>query len=134
MAVGGDIIEIQYNHPTLGSGTLYPKADEDSTFDPGGFRSADEVNGVDGAGNMIDTLTRRRWSLETTVSWDMNSRQELEAVIAMAGSTEQADWTITHVNGTVYGGKGKPVGDLAGAGKGATFPLKLSGGGIMKQI
>lgn len=134
MAVGGDIIEATYNHPTVGSGILFAKAAEDSTFDLGGFRSSDEANGVDGGGNMIDQLNRVRWSMDLVVAWDMNTREDLENITAMTESPELADWTFSHVNGTVYGGKGKPVGDLQGNGNAATFPLKVSGGGKLKKI
>lgn len=134
MAVGGDITEITWNHPTLGSGVMYPKAGEDSTFDLGGFRANDDANSIDGGGNMIDQLNRVRWSLESTIAWDMNTDLTLEKIVALAGSPEQADWTISHVNGSVYGGKGKPVGDLQGAGNAATFALKISGGGKLKKI
>lgn len=134
MAVGGDITEITWNHPTLGSGVMYPKAGEDSTFDLGGFRANDDANSIDGGGNMIDQLNRVRWSVESTIAWDMNTDLTLEKIVALSGSPEQADWTISHVNGSVYGGKGKPVGDLQGAGNAATFALKISGGGKLKKI
>jgi len=134
MPVGGDIIEITYNHPDLGTGTFYPKADEDGTFDPGGFRSADEDTNVDGAGNMIDVLTAKRWSVETTISWDMSERNEEETLLALQSSPKQADYTFTHINGTVWGGKGKPVGDIAGATKDSTLPVKFAGGGKLKKI
>jgi hypothetical protein len=134
MAVGGDILEITYNHPTLGTGVIYPKASEDSTFDTGGFRANDDANMIDGAGNMIDQLNRVRWSVETTVAWDMNLRKDLETLSAQSSSPLLGDWTFTHVNGVVYGGKGKPVGDMQGNGNAATFSLKISGGGALKQI
>ncbi len=134
MAVGGDIIEITFNHKTLGSGTVFPKAAEDSTFNLGGFRSNDDANMVDGGGNMIDQMNNTRWSLETTVAWDMNDEKTLEKLSELAESPVLADWTLSHVNGSVYGGKGKPVGDLSGNGNAATFPLKLAGGGKLKKI
>ena len=56
--IGGDILEITFNHPTLGSGIIFPKAAEDSTFDLGGFRSNDDAAGVDGSGEMIDQSDR----------------------------------------------------------------------------
>lgn len=128
-ATGGDITEITYNHPTLGSGTLYPKAKEDSTLNHGGFRSEDDENGVDGSGRMIDKMSRGRWSVECVVGWDNNVAKELEAVVKMAKSSVEADWTFTHVSGQVYGATGKPVGNLNGAMAAATFQLKVAGGG-----
>tara|TARA_R110001632_G_scaffold89055_7_gene192195 strand:+ start:2059 stop:2469 length:411 start_codon:yes stop_codon:yes gene_type:complete len=134
MATGGDILEITYNHTTLGVGTLYPKSNEDSTFDQGGFRSNDDANMIDGAGNMIDQINRVRWSLECSLSWDMNEREDLDRLVSLAGSPITADWTITHANGSVWKGKGKPVGDLQGNGNTANFSLKLSGGGKLSKI
>jgi hypothetical protein len=134
MAVGGDIVEITYNHPTIGTGTIFAKAGEDSTFDLGGLRSDDDANGVAGNGEMIVKLSRARWSFEVTVAWDMNTREDLEKITDLAGSPVDADWTISHASGEVYGGKGRPVGDVSGNGNAATFPLKLSGGSKLKKI
>lgn len=134
MAVGGDIVEITFNHPTVGSGVLFPKAGEDSTFDTGGFRSNDDANMVAGNGEMIDQMNRVRWSLEAVIAWDMNTRGDLEKMVELAGSPVEAEWTVTNINGTVYGGTGKPVGDLQGNGNAATFTLKVSGGQKMKKI
>lgn len=131
--VGGDIVEITFNHPTLGNGVIYPKAAEDNTFDLGGFRSSDEENMIDGAGNMIDQMNRKRWGFEGTIAWDMNTALTLEQIVTLASSPVQATYTFSHVSGAVYSGTGKPVGDLKGAGNNATFPLKIAGGGILKQ-
>lgn len=133
-AIGGDLIEITYNHPTLGSGTFFPKSGEDSTFDTGGFRGNDDSGMVAGSGANIRQLNRKRWSLETTLAWDNNSAEEVEKLSALAASPEEADWTISHISGTIYGGKGSPVGDIQGNGNAATVPLKISGGGELKKI
>ena len=134
MPVGGDILEVTFNHPTIGTGVFYPKSSEDSTFDLGGFRSNDEDTGIDGSGQMIDQMNRKRPSFEVAISWDMNDKEDLEKLVELASSPIQADWTITHINGTVYGMKGKPVGDLQGNGNAATTTLKVSGGGRMNKI
>lgn len=133
-AIGGDIIEITFNHPTLGSGVLFPKAGEDSTYDLGGFRSNDDAQMIDGAGQMIDQMNRARWSFEAQIAYDMNDVGELENMVALAGDPVPAEWTFTNKNGTVYGGTGKPVGDLAANGNSAGFPLKVAGGGILAKI
>ncbi len=132
-AVGGDIIEVTYNHPNLGSGIMFPKAGEDSTFDPGGFVENDDAQMVDGGGNMISQKTRKRWSFEGTIANDFSDKT-IEKIQALANSPVAAEWTFSHINGTVYGGTGMPVGDIAVNGNAATFTLKVSGGGIMKQI
>lgn len=133
-AVGGDILNATFNHPTLGSGTVFPKAGEDSTLDLGGFRSNDDDAAVDGSGEMIDQINRKRPSAELTVAWDDNVRDDLLKVVKMAGSPIKAVWTITRVNGSVYKITGKPVGDLKGAMNTATFPLKIAGSGQAEQI
>lgn len=127
MAVGGDILEVTYNHPTLGSGVFFPKSSESNTYDTGGFRSKDEANGIDGSGTPIDTMNQIRGSFEVTVSNDMNTNQELEKAVALAESPVPATWTFSVINGVSYTGSGKPVGDLQGDVDKATFKLKVSG-------
>ncbi len=134
MPVGGDIIEITFNHPSLGSGTLKPKSAEDSTYNIGGFRSEDDMNKIAGDGEAIDTINRTRWAFEVPASWDMNGANELELLAEMSGSPVPADWTFTNINGTVWGGKGKPVGETPGNGNTAIITLKVSGGGRLRKI
>lgn len=133
MAVGGDIIEVTFNHPVLGSGTLYPKAGEASTFDLGGFRGTDEDNGVDGGGSTIRSLSQKRWSFEVPISNDMNIKNELEKISAMAGDPLEATWTITHINGSVYSGTGAPVGDVKLNGLDTLVTLKVAGGAKLEK-
>jgi hypothetical protein len=134
MPVGGDIIEVTCNHPTLGAFVYFPKSAEDSTYDLGGYRATDDANMVDGGGNMIDQLNRARWSFEVPLSMDMITEETMESLVSMAGSTELGEWTFTNINGTVYQGTGKPVGDLQGNGNASTIPLKVSGGGRLRKI
>lgn len=131
--IAGDVTEITYNHPTLGTGTFFPKAGEDSTFDPGGLRSNDDANGVDGAGRSIKQLNRARWSFEGTIANDMNTENDLAKVAALAADPVDADWTFAHINGTVWKGKGSPVGDVGANGNAGTMSLKVSGGGELKK-
>lgn len=134
MPVGGDIIEVTYNHPTLGSGVFYPKASEDSTFDLGGFRGNDDANMVDGGGRNMRQLNRVRWSFEVLLSWDMNTARELQTLTAMAKDPQEATWTMTSINGSVFQGTGAPVGDINGNGNPSTFTLKVAGGLELTQI
>lgn len=132
--VSGDIIEVTYNHPALGSGVFYPKAAEDSTYDLGGYRSGDDANMVAGNGETIRQLNQVRWSFEVPIANDMNVRQDLEKLTALASDPLEAEWTITHINGSVHGGTGAPVGDIKSNGNAGTITLKVSGGGKMKKI
>lgn len=132
--IAGDLIEVTYNHPELGSGTIFPKAGESTTLNTGGFFSTDEANGVDGGGNLIVTMQRNVSSASFTAAWDNNVRKDLEALTALAAHPVDADWTLTHVSGIVYGGKMRPVGALEGDMGAATIAVKLAGGNKLKQL
>jgi hypothetical protein len=134
MFTGGDILEVSYKHPTLGSGTWFPKAGEDGTFDPGGYRADDDANSITGDGQMIDKINRVRWSFEATVAWDMAVNDELDQARKLSESPVLADFTFTHINGVIWGGKGKPVGDIQGNTNSAQMSIKLSGGGRATKI
>jgi len=131
---GGDLIEATYNHPTVGSGTIYLKSGEDIQVNYGGYTSDDDDAGVTGDGQMIDKMTRKRWFVSTTVAWDMTEKDELEKLQAMQDNPVLADWTFAHIVGKVWAGRGKPVGDLNGAAQDATIPLKVAGGGKLESI
>lgn len=132
--VSGIIKEITVNHATLGSHVFFPKASEDSTIDPGGYRSADDAGMIDGGLNMIDQMNPVRWSVECPVAWDQVNRKDLDFAVKLASSPVEGEYTFTHISGTIYGGKGKPVGDLQGNGNTGVFTLKVSGGGVLKTI
>ena len=131
MATGGDIIEVTYNHPTLGTNIFSPKAAEDSTYDLVGFKGNDDANMISGSGKNIRQLNLNRWFFEVVYTWEDG---DLERMSDLAGDTVEAEWTFTHKNGTVYRGLGSPVGDIQGNGNAATFTAKISGGGILEQI
>ncbi|MCE3278019.1 MAG: hypothetical protein K0S44_210 [Bacteroidetes bacterium] len=134
MPVGGDITEITWNHPTKGSGVLKPKSNEDSTFDEGGIRGNDDANMITTGGQSIRQLNRVRWSFEGTMSWDMNSADEVKQMRDLAGDPVEATFTISHINGTVWKGTGSPVGDIQGNANTATFNLKIAGSNDLKKI
>lgn len=130
----GDITEITANHPTLGTKTFYPKAGEAATYDLGGITSDDDAQGVDSSGGVIRKMNNKRWSVDITIAWDANDREDLEFLQSLAANTTPADWTYSWINGTVYGAKGFPVGDVQGDTGAGTIKLKTAGGGKMKKI
>lgn len=133
--LGGDILEITFNHPTIGAGRFAPKANEDTTFDKGGFRATDDANGVDGSGAPITQLNRVRWMFEGPVAWDNgNDPDAADRLIQLSGSPVDADWTFTHINGNVYAGKGRPVGDIQVNANSGIISMKISGGGTLDKI
>lgn len=125
MAVHGDIIEITYNHPTIGTGVFSPKANEGNTFDVGGIRANDDANMVTGNGSIMWQLNRAIGSFEILVENDyITGNDTLKASLLQADPVD-ADWTVTHINGNVYKGTGRPVGDLQVDMNAGTFTLKV---------
>ncbi|OJV51646.1 MAG: hypothetical protein BGO31_00130 [Bacteroidetes bacterium 43-16] len=135
MAVGGDIIEVTVNHPTLGTGIFKIKSNEGSTFDLGGIRKNDDANQIATDGSIIRQMNMAAWSFElTAVNDTVASKPAAEFVCDLQASPEEGDWTFTFINGTVYGGLGSPVGDVQPDANVATFTLKVNGGGKLKKI
>jgi hypothetical protein len=133
MARGGDLLDASWTHPTLGQGTLYFKAGEDSSYNTGGFMSDDDDQGVDGGGVFIDKLTRERCFFKGVAVNDMEV-STIEKVKALAGSPQLATWTFSCANGFVYKVTGKPVGSMEANVNASTFDLKVAGGGTATQI
>lgn len=132
MAAHGDIIEVRFNHPTIGSGVFYPKANEGNTFDPGGIRNNDDANMVTSAGSVMYQKNRAVGSFEVLIENDSRTRLDAEKVVELQTSAEEADWTITHINGSVWKGTGQPVGDVAVDVNAGTFTLKVVAGSFVK--
>lgn len=126
MAVHGDIIEVTYNHPTLGNGVFFPKANEGNTYDPGGIRNADDANMIAGNSDLILQKNRVRGFFEVLIENDQNVRNDATKVAALAADPVPANWTFTLINGTVYAGTGVPVGDINPDINAGTFTLKVA--------
>ena len=131
---GGDVLEITYNHPTLGSGSFQPKAAEEGTYHLGGMRNNDDANSVSSSGSNIRIMNNTRWFFEQTIAVDQNLAETQEKLAALAQSPVDATWTITHINGTVYRGNGAPVGEIDANVGNATLTLKVAGGGTLQKI
>lgn len=134
MAVHGDILEITYNHPTIGSGVLFPKANESTTIDLGGFRNNDDASQVTTAGDLMIPKNRVAGSFEVTVENDNIFRNDLRRMVDVSGENDLADWTIQHISGAIYTGKGVPVGDLQADMNTGTFTLKVAFGAGLTKI
>jgi hypothetical protein len=132
IVTGGDITEIAWSNPLLGSGFLYPIAGEESTFCLGGF-TGDDDKVVDGAGRLINSLHRVPWDFKVKVANDMVNTREFEAMVDVAGSTEDTTWTISVINGAVYKAQGTIQGRLELNGSKSAFELMVVGGGTLGQ-
>lgn len=131
MPSGGQIKEITCNNPEIGSITMYPKSSEDSTYDNGGVRTADDATSIDGSGAAIYSKNYMRPSFAVKIGWDMQNRNELEYLSAETAVVSESVWTFTNINGVIYQLTGKQVGDLNGNGNTSTIDLKVSGSGQM---
>jgi hypothetical protein len=125
MAVHGDVIEITVNHPTLGSKSLFPKANETCTYDLGGFRNEDDANMITGNGSLMTKKNRQHGFFEVVIEIDQNVREDLEYLRDLAASPVKADFTYQMVNDAIYTGKGEPVGDLQPDANAGTMTLKV---------
>lgn len=130
---GGDITEISWSNPDLGSGFFFPVAGEDSTYDLGGIRANDDGI-LDGAGRLINSMNRKPWMFSVLVANDMVNNNEFEAASAIAQSTVDTTWAFTNINGVTYQAQGTIQGTVELNGNKSTFTLKVVGGGnLVKQ-
>lgn len=131
--IGGDILEIVCQH-TLGEFRFQAKSNESFTLDPGGVRTNDDANQITGGGEMIVQKNRMRWSFEGPIAVDPISNNEFENLPKLAAHPDLGTWTITHISGTIYKGRGTVVGDLNTDTNAAQMTLKVSGSGILEKI
>ena len=135
MFTGGDLIEITCQHPTIGLIRLAPKGSEDTEIDPGGYMNQDSDDSVTGDGQNIVVKNAKRWSVVTPpigLSESPNNLIQLQQVI---DSAEEAVWTFTFIDNSVYKGTGTIMGDLKGNKNTAMInSIKVGGGGRLEKI
>lgn len=129
----GDVDEIVCQH-TLGEFRFNPKSNESFTIDKGGIRANDDANQVTSNGQMMSQMNRVLWFFEGPVAVDTINDIELENVSKLSGHPDLGTWTFSMVNGAVYKGKGRPVGDIQTDSNAGTMTLKIAGGGILEKI
>lgn len=133
MAAHGDILEITFNHPTVGSGVFVPKANEGNTFDPGGFRTNDDTSMVTVTGDLIRQINRVAGNIEVLVENDPAVRKDIQKAQQLAADPVMAVFTVTLYTGQVFKGLSVPVGDLTYDINAGTFPLRLRAGSFEEQ-
>lgn len=132
--IGGDFEEVFCSHPEFGQMRFYPKANESFTVDFGGVTSNDDENSITSAGDMIDQLNNRRWSVEGPIAIDMRGGQEEEFLNNVSRSPILSTWTLTHISGAIWVGQGKPVGSRAYDTNAGTLTLKIAGSRRLESI
>lgn len=125
-AVGGDIEEFIVNHPTLGARSFKPKANEDNTFDRGGIRSDDDEAMITTDGELIVKLTRVRGFIEVVLANDQGTANDSDFLNQLSASPESFDLTISLINGSTFGAKGRIVGSIEENLNAATVSIKVA--------
>jgi len=133
MAEHGDIIDITFTNPDLGSGRFSPIAANSNSYDVGGFRNSDDANMITGNGDLVVKKNRVRAHFECLVEDDMNVAEDAVKAAAIAASSKSTEWTFSLVNGTVWRGSGIIVGDIQPDTDAGTFTLKVAAK-IFKKI
>lgn len=133
MATSGDFVEVTCAHPDLGTLVFEPISGQSGNYDLGGFTSSDDANNITAKGQRIDQMNRKPWMFEIPILNDMANGDQ-ENIQALQNSTKPGEWTFAHVNGTVYSGTGKPVGEVKGDGNNGQLAIKVMGSGVLRQI
>lgn len=131
--LGGDILEVVCQH-ALGEFRYAAKSNEDFNIDEGGIRVNDDANQITGNGQAIYQKNRVRWMLEGPIAIDFSSGKEQDSLNKLAEHPDEGTWTITHISGTIWKGKGSPVGDLQPSTNTAQMTLKVSGSGKLERL
>ena len=124
----GDIKEITYNHPVIGSGRFRPKSGEGNTYNIGGFMNNDDSNSISSDGDLIMTKNRVRGTLEAVVvnSTAIGESSDAQTLQDLMNSSTPADWTFTTVADAVFAASGFPVGEVTPDLNAGTFTMKLA--------
>ena len=126
----GDLLTVKFNHPTVGAREYNVKAGENADQDLGGFSSELIINGL---GNGHKSLSRKPWGVES-VMLGIESKGDQEFLQSLADSPDLGVITWSHINGSVYKGKGTVTGDLKHGLKDGYANVTLQGVAKAEQI
>ncbi len=73
MVSGGDMVEITWSNPNLGSGQFFGLCGEDSTYTPAGYQN---TSNVDGGRRLIVSKQWMPGSITVVISNDMGTAQD----------------------------------------------------------
>lgn len=132
MASHGDIREITYNHPTIGSGAFFAVSAQSITYSPGGYRTDDNANGIASNGDPIFVINQVRGHFTVIIENDTTVRNDVDILARLAEDPLPAEWTVSLLNGSTFRGKGKPVGDFEPDLNTGQVTLKIAGGAFKK--
>jgi hypothetical protein len=112
---GGDLKEVRFNNPDVGSGKFSSKSGETHTLMLDYYRTDDDDTNIDSSGNLLNLKSLKPGAYEFTIVNDERNpnRQELETLVALSGSFTDTTWSFTSVNGIAYTATGNVVGDIS---------------------
>lgn len=131
--LAGDILALRCTSQNLGNVIFDVKGSESNTIDKGGFRTASDQAGITGSGRAIYKMNNNRWMAEIKCA-NEQSTSAFAVAQNLCQEIEAQDWTIQHISGVIYGGKGKIVGDLNLDLNEGTFTLKIEGDGFLNEL
>lgn len=126
MPSGGSIIEITCSHPNLGNYTFFAVQDEDSTYEPGGIQTSEDV-AMSGNGDAVYKQSIIPATFMVPITWDMGSNDSLTQVSKYQADPLPGTWSFTNINGTVHKLTGKPAGVVSANGNTSRMDLKIFG-------
>lgn len=125
MAVGGDVLELTSNHPSLGSFIYKVVRNQDNTYDTGGDRTNDDANMKTGGNEAIWQINGKMGAVNITLVNDMEQKT-VERLEQEAAHPVPSVWTFSVINGKTYKGEGKPVGDINPNINNSTVAVKIA--------
>ena len=128
----GDVDEIVCQH-TTGEYRFFPKANESATIDKGGVRANDDASQVTSNGQMMSQLNRVRWSFEIPIAVETDGSTSAD-LNTLTAHPDLGTWTFSLLNGTIYKGTGRPVGDIQEDTNAGTMTLKVAGGLVLEKL
>ena len=131
--VGGDFTEVSCSHPEHGDMKFDPKANESWTLNEGGIRTNDDANSVTSNGKIIQQKNNTLWNAEGPIAVDLKGEQS-DYLNKVTESSELGTWVFSHISGSLFTGKGIPVGDLNTDTNTAQLTLKVAGSGKLSKI
>lgn len=133
--IGCELLKTEISNSVVGKVTLFHKAKETAKIDKGGLMTEDKAEGVTSAGGAMYSLSHKRWSVEpSAVAWGKTGVDTLEKLNEFNNEITDSVFTFTLVDGTVYTGTGRIVGDTIADSLDASIPFKAAGGGKLSKI
>lgn len=123
--IAGYFTGVKCQHGTVGNLNFDLKSGEDSELDRGGDRIVDDENNRTSSGQLILQYESKQPYIQFTSVTDAETEDYIQDLIP-ASADELPVWTLTHISGRVYSGKGVIVGDVKPNNNAGTVQLKIA--------